>query len=60
MVPEPAGQASAREWCLTYESDRAGGAPVYEYYHGIPATQTLLVLLTIPEEELFPNDVDDD
>jgi len=53
------GQAFARDWFLTYDRDDAGQAPVYEYYYPVPATQTLLVLLTIPEEELFPDGDDD-
>ncbi len=52
------GQAFVREWCQTYDNDRAAEAPVYEYYYGVPSMQTLLVLLTVPEEELFP-DADD-
>jgi len=53
------GQAFARDWCQTYDNDRAAPAPVYEYYYGVPPTQTLLVLITIPEEELFPETDDD-
>lgn len=53
------GQAFARDWCQTYDNDRAASAPVYEYYYGVPSMQTLLVLLTVPEEELFPG-VDED
>ncbi len=52
------GQAFASEWCQTYDNDRAASAPVYEYYYGVPSMQTLLVLLTIPEEELFPDSDD--
>jgi hypothetical protein len=53
------GQAFARDWCQTYDSDRAASAPVYEYYYGVPLKQMLLVLLTTPEEELFPDSDDD-
>jgi hypothetical protein len=53
------GQAFARDWCQTYDNDRANDAPVDEYYYGVPSMQTLLVLLTVPEEDLFP-DTDDD
>jgi len=52
------GQAFARAWCQTYDNDRAAEAPVYEYYHGVPSMRTLLVLLTIPEDELFPDEDD--
>ena len=50
------GQSFARDWCQTYENDRAADAPIYEYYYGVPSMRTLLVLLTVPEEELFPDD----
>ncbi len=53
------GQALARAWCQTYDNGRAADAPVYECYYGVPSMQTLLVLLTIPEEELFPETDDD-
>lgn len=53
------GQAFARAWCQTYDRDHAADAPVYEYYYGVPSMQTLLVLLTIPEGELFPETDDD-
>jgi len=56
---EKEGQSLARAWCQTYDNDRADGAPVSEHYFGVPPTQTLLVLLTIPEEALFPDDDDD-
>ena len=53
------GQAFASQWCQTYENDVAASAPVHEYYCGVPSMQTLLVLLTIPEEELFSDSEDD-
>jgi len=56
---EDKGQAFAREWFQTYDDDRAADAPVYEHYYGVPSMQTLLVLLTVPEEELFPETDDD-
>ncbi|MBI5866081.1 MAG: ImmA/IrrE family metallo-endopeptidase [Planctomycetes bacterium] len=52
------GQAFARDWCQTYDNDRAAEAPVYEYYCGVPSMQTLLVLLTVPEEEIFLDEDD--
>lgn len=52
------GQAFARDWCQTYDNDRAAEAPVYEHYCGVPSMETLLVLLTVPEEQLFPDDDD--
>lgn len=57
-LSEGKGQALARDWCQTYDNDRAAGAPVYEYYHGVPSIGTLLALLIIPEEELFPDEED--
>jgi hypothetical protein len=54
------GQALTRDWCQTYDNDRAARAPIYEHFFGVPPTQTLLVLLTIPEDELFPDDENDD
>ena len=53
------GSALARDWCRTYDCDRASEAPVDEYYYGVPSMQTLLVLLTVAEDDLFP-DTDDD
>lgn len=52
------GQAFAGAWCQTYDNDRAAGAPVYEYYYAVSSMQTLLVLLAVPEEELFPDEDD--
>ena len=53
------GQALGRDWCQTYDNDRAARAPISEHYFAVPPTQTLLVLLTIPEDELFADDEDD-
>ncbi len=53
------GGTCARAWCQTFDNDRAANAPVTEHYFGVPPTQTLLILLTIPEEELYPDDDDD-
>lgn len=53
------GQALGRDWCQTFDNDQAARAPVYEHYFGVPATQTLLVLLSVPEDELFADDEDD-
>lgn len=52
------GQAFVREWCQTYDNYQAAQAAVTEHYFGVPATRTLLVLLAIPEEELFIGDDD--
>jgi len=53
------GSALAQDWCQTYDCDRASEAPVDEYYYGVPSMQTLLILLTVAEDDLFP-DTDDD
>ena len=53
------GQMLAHDWCQTYDNDRAARAPIYEHYFGVPLTQTLLVLLTIPEDELFEDEDED-
>ncbi len=50
------GQSLGREWCQTFDNGRAARAPVSEHYFGVPSAQTLLVLLTIPEEDLFEDD----
>jgi hypothetical protein len=54
------GQAFAKDWFQVYGRRDEEHAPVYEYYHPVPASGTLLVLLTVPEEELFPEDGDND
>lgn len=56
---DSSGQAFARDWCQTYDSERAAYAPVYEHYYCVSSMQMLLVLLTVPEEELFPETDDD-
>lgn len=56
----PQGGTYARAWCQTFDNDRAANAPVTEHYFGVPPTQTLLILLTIPEDEMFPDDDGDD
>ena len=52
------GQAFARAWCQTYDNARAAEAPVYEHYYAVSSMKTLLVLLAVPEEELFPDEDD--
>jgi len=53
------GQSLARDLCQTYDNDRAADAPTSEHYFGVPPSQPLLVLLTIPENELLPDEEDD-
>ena len=45
-------QAYAREWFRTYDRDRLETLPVTEYHLPVQVMETLVVLLTIPEEEL--------
>lgn len=53
------GQAYVDEWFRTYGCDHLMRLPVTEYHLAIPAMDTLVVLLTVPEEELFPDSDDD-
>jgi hypothetical protein len=46
------------DWFQTFRSDDQKFLPVFEHYLPVPVTNTLLVILTVPEDELFP-DVDD-
>ena len=46
----------AREWFRTYDRDSLERLPVTEHYLPAPVMDTLLVLLTVPEDELFEYD----
>lgn len=46
----------ARHWFRTYERDSLERLSVTEHYLPAPVMDTLLVLLTIPEDELFEDD----
>jgi len=52
-------QAYVRDWFRTYDRDDLETVPVTEYYLPVPVMSTILVLLAVPEEELFPNSYDD-
>jgi Zn-dependent peptidase ImmA (M78 family) len=53
------GQACVREWFRTYSRENLELLPVTEHYIPAPVMDTLIVLLTIPEDELF-HDADED
>lgn len=52
-------QAYVRDWFRTYDRDHLETVPLMEFHLPVPAMDTLIVLLTIPEEELFPDSDDD-
>lgn len=54
------GQAYVREWFRTYSREHLELVPVTEHYIPAPVMETLVVLLTVPEEELFPDARDDE
>ncbi len=43
-------------WLRTYDKDHLEGLPVTEHYLPVPVMDTLVVLLTVPEDELVPDD----
>jgi len=49
------GHAYLREWFRTYDRDRLESLPVTEHHLPVSVMETLVVLLTIPEDELFPD-----
>lgn len=49
------GSAFAREWFRTYDRGDLGGVHVTEHYLPVPSMETLVVLLTIPDDA-FPAD----
>ena len=52
-------QAYVREWFRTFDRDDLESLPVTEYFMPVPSMETLVVLLVIPEEELFARSSDD-
>lgn len=56
---QTSGQACVREWFRTYSREHLELLPVTEDYIPAPVMETLVVLLTVPEDELF-SDSDDD
>jgi Zn-dependent peptidase ImmA (M78 family) len=51
-------QSYVRDWFQTFRSEDQNFLPVFEHYLPIPVTNSMLVVLTVPEDELFPQ-VDD-
>jgi hypothetical protein len=45
----------AKFWFQTYERTRLQRLPVTEHFLPVPVMDTLIILLTIPEDELYPN-----
>jgi hypothetical protein len=54
-----AGTSFINEWFRTYDRERLDHRSVTEQYLPVPSMGTLIVLLTIPEDELY-DDADDD
>lgn len=52
---QSAGQAYVRDWFRTYDRDRLETLPVTEYHLPVTSMGTLVVLLAVPEDELFPD-----
>ncbi len=52
-------QAYVRDWFRTYDRDLLETLPVTEYHLPVQVMETLVVLLTLPEDELFPDSDDD-
>lgn len=57
-VAQKKAQSYVGDWFQTYRSEDQKFLPVFEHYLPIPVMETVLVILTVPEDELFP-DVDD-
>lgn len=51
-------QACVGEWFRTYDRDHLEQLSVTEYHLPVPVMNTLIVLLSVPEDELFPDDYD--
>ncbi len=58
-LPDKPGEAYVHAWYQTFDNDRAARATVSEHYYGVRSMNTLLTLLTISEDELFPDDDED-
>lgn len=54
------GSAVAREWFRTYDRDDLVGVHVTEHFLPVPSMETLVILLTVPEDALPEDDEDDD
>ncbi|MBS0261592.1 MAG: ImmA/IrrE family metallo-endopeptidase [Planctomycetes bacterium] len=49
-----------RDWFRTYDHEHLDGVYVREEYISVPSMETLLVLLTLDESDIFQDDDDDD
>lgn len=54
-----AGTSFAKEWFRTYDKDELDHLSVTEEYLPVPSMRTLVVLLSIPEDELYDEDSDE-
>jgi Zn-dependent peptidase ImmA (M78 family) len=52
-------QQLVRHWFRTYDRVEHEQLPVTEFFLPVPAMRTLVVMLTVPEGELFPDSDDD-
>lgn len=53
------GTSYIKEWFRTYEKTEFDHRPVIEEYLPVPSMQTLVVVLSIPEDELYDDDDDE-
>ncbi len=51
-------QSTVGDWFQTFGDQDRESLPVFEHYLPSPITGTILVILTVPEEEMFP-DIED-
>jgi hypothetical protein len=57
-IEKTKGESRVGDWFQTFRSEDLQFLPVFEHYLPIPVINTMLVVLTVPEDELFP-DADD-
>ena len=53
------GTGFAKEWFRTYDKGHLDHLSVTEEYLPVPSMQTLVILLSIPEDELYDDDDDE-
>ncbi len=56
LVVDASGSALSKQWFRTYDRDHLDNLHVDEHYIPVPSMATLIVLLSIPEEEIFQGD----
>lgn len=54
-IEKTKAQSTVGDWFQTYRPDDQAFLPVFEHYLAIPVINTMLVILTVPEDELFPD-----